>query len=163
FGLLAGVVGLMCSGVAVTMVVVVGLATLVRRGWRVAALHTAPLAVLFVGWFVTSARNEFVGYHRIPIGQVPRFVAAGIANAFKEMGQVPGAGVALGILLLVGLVAAWEPLTSAERRRCAAAPGALLIGAILFLLIISQGRAYGFDQHADPTASSRYIHLVSAS
>ncbi|MFL6241696.1 MAG: hypothetical protein ACJ73V_01550, partial [Acidimicrobiia bacterium] len=87
---------------------------------------------------------------------------AGIANAFKEMSQVPGAGVALGTLLLVGLVAAWGPLTSAERRRCAAAPAALLIGAILFLLIISQGRAYGFDPHADPTASSRYIHLVSA-
>ena len=32
--LLAGLAGLLCSGVGVTMVVVVGLATLARRGWR---------------------------------------------------------------------------------------------------------------------------------
>src|SRR5262249_41669374 len=43
-GLLAGLAGLMTAGVAVTMVIVVGLAVLMRRGWRVALLHTAPLA-----------------------------------------------------------------------------------------------------------------------
>ncbi len=43
FGLLAGLAGLMCSGVAVSMVIVVGYATLLRRGWRIALLHTAPL------------------------------------------------------------------------------------------------------------------------
>ena len=52
-GLLAGFAGLLCSGVAVTMTVVVGLAVLLRRGfrgWRVALFHTAPLAVAYALW-----------------------------------------------------------------------------------------------------------------
>jgi hypothetical protein len=40
-GLLAGSAGLLCSGVAVTMVLVVGIATLARRNWRAAVFHHA--------------------------------------------------------------------------------------------------------------------------
>ena len=52
-GLLAGFVGLLCSGVAVTMAIIVGLAVLLRRGrrgWRVAAFHSVPLGVAYVVW-----------------------------------------------------------------------------------------------------------------
>ena len=56
-GLVAGVAGLMCSGVAVTMVIVVGLASLTRRGWRVAAFHTAPLAALYGAWYVVIGQG----------------------------------------------------------------------------------------------------------
>src|SRR2546429_5857685 len=43
--------GPLCSSVALTMVGVVGLATLVRRGWRPAVLHTAPLVAVYAIWF----------------------------------------------------------------------------------------------------------------
>ena len=39
-GLGTGLAALMCSGVAVSMAIVVGLATLMRRGWRIALLHS---------------------------------------------------------------------------------------------------------------------------
>src|SRR5262249_44045899 len=42
-GLAAGVAALMCSGLAVTTTIVVGIAMLLRRGWRIALLHTVPL------------------------------------------------------------------------------------------------------------------------
>jgi len=42
-GLGAGLLGLMCSGVAVAMIVAVGGVALLRRGVRVAAFHTVPL------------------------------------------------------------------------------------------------------------------------
>jgi hypothetical protein len=162
FGLLAGVAGLLCSGVAVTMVVVVGLAALIRRGWRIAALHTAPLGVLFLSWWITNARDAYAG-PRPSTGQVARVVRTGIANAFEEMGQVPGAGIALGALLVAGLFFAWRPLTNAERRRCAAEPAAMLLGAVVFLLIVGLGRAGRFGPaHPGFIASGRYIHLVSA-
>ena len=45
-GLGCGLLALMCSGTAVTMVIAVGLALLIGRGWRRAALHTVPLAAV---------------------------------------------------------------------------------------------------------------------
>ena len=51
-GLAAGLAGLMCSGIGPVMVGVVGLAVLLRRGWRMAVFHTVPLAVIFLAWFV---------------------------------------------------------------------------------------------------------------
>jgi len=58
-GLLAGLAGLMTSGVAPTMTIVVGLAVLVRRGWRIAALHTVPLAAAFGVWYVAIGNEGF--------------------------------------------------------------------------------------------------------
>ena len=47
-GLLAGVASLMCSGVSLVLVGVVGLAVVVRCGWRPAVFHTVPLGALYV-------------------------------------------------------------------------------------------------------------------
>src|SRR3954462_5852374 len=52
-GLLAGLAGLLCSGVAVTMTMVVGLTMLMRRGWRIALLHTVPLGAVYSLWWAT--------------------------------------------------------------------------------------------------------------
>src|SRR5204863_7602041 len=49
-GLAAGLGAITCSGVGVTMVGVVGVAALIRRGWRVALLHTVPLLGLWLIW-----------------------------------------------------------------------------------------------------------------
>ena len=46
-GLLAGFAGLLCAGTALTIVAVVGLVMLARRGWRAAALHTVPLTLAY--------------------------------------------------------------------------------------------------------------------
>ena len=58
-GLLAGLAGVLCSGLAVTMTLVVGLAALIRRGWRAALFHTAPLGLLYVVWWLAFARGEY--------------------------------------------------------------------------------------------------------
>ena len=52
-GLLAGAAALMCSAVGPAMVVAVGMAVLLRRGWRIAAFHVVPLATLFTIWYLT--------------------------------------------------------------------------------------------------------------
>ena len=57
-GLLAGLAGLMCSGVGVAMAVIVGIAVLLRRGWRVALLHTVPLAAAYVIWLAVSPKGS---------------------------------------------------------------------------------------------------------
>jgi hypothetical protein len=159
FGLLAGFAGLLCSGVAVTMTIVVGLAMLPRRGWRIALFHTAPLGAVYAIWWLTEARDAYVSPGG-DLGSVARFVTIGIGAAFDAMGQLPGAGIALGVLLAVGLVLAWRGLDRVDVRRRAAAPAALLAGGIFFLVISGLGRATSFGPEF--ARSSRYVYLVAA-
>lgn len=158
FGLLAGLAALMCSGVGVTMVVVVGIAALVRRGWRIALLHTAPLAGVYLAWVALA--NPSVDstrfYVRPSIGETVDFVWTGLAGTYHSIGHYRGVGLVLGVLMLVGLVVAWKPLSLDEFRRRAAAPLALLLGAVILLAIIAYGRSW-VGGPAD-----RNQHLVAA-
>jgi hypothetical protein len=141
------------------MTIVVGLATLTRRGWRFALFHTIPLGAVYLLWWFTEARDEYARAGG-GLGSIARFITTGISAAFDAMGQVPGVGVVLGVLLVSGLILAWRGLDRAELRRRAAVPGALLIGATVFLLISGLGRATSFG--ADYARSSRYMYLVAA-
>jgi hypothetical protein len=157
-GLLAGVAGVMCSGVAVSMTIVVGLAMLMRRGWRVALFHSAPLAVIYVAWWLAFARGRYATA-TTSIELVARFVSTGFAEAYDEMGQVPGVGLALGLLLAAGLVFAWRGLDRVELGRRAAAPAAMLVGSVIFLTVTGIGRGiFG----PDAARAGRYLHLVTA-
>jgi MFS family permease len=165
-GLLAGLAGLLCSSVALTMIAVVGLATLARRSWRAAVFHTAPLAIVYTAWFLTFQDKKTahgVGYTHHDLSkpqQVVRFMTTGVRAAFDGMGQLRGAGPALGILLVVGLVLAWKRLARADRRRRLAPPAALLVGAFLFLGMSGIARAAAFGSGFAST--SRYRYLVAA-
>jgi hypothetical protein len=171
-GLLAGFAGLLCSGVAVTMTVVVGLAVLLRRGfrgWRVALFHTAPLAVAYALWsaFAPTGQNG-ENYRSHSPTQIAKFAAVGIQAAFARLGHVPGVGIALGLVLVGGLI-----LTFRGRGRgplgALAAPIALLAGAVVFLIVTGTARAgqggllvlvngTGPERARD----SRYVYLVAA-
>ena len=157
-GLLAGLLGLLCSGVAVTMVVVVGLAALVRRGWRVAAFHTAPLAVVYGLWWIVEARDEY-STHSGGLGKLTRFVADGVAATFDALGQLPRAGIVFGLLLVVGLALTRHDLDRTVLRTRMAAPGAMLVGAVVFCIVSGMGRA---GLLAGAPFPSRYLHLVAA-
>jgi hypothetical protein len=157
--LLAGFLGLLCSGVAVTMTIVVGLAMLIRRGWRIALFQTAPLGAVYAAWWLVYARNDYKA-RAGSVGLVLRFVANGLWGTFDALGQLPGVGIALIVLLGVGLTLAWRPLGRDELRRRAAAPAALLAGPVVFLVITAFGRASAFGASAG--RSSRYLYIVAA-
>ncbi len=169
-GLLAGIAGLMCSGVAVTMAIVVGYATLLRRGWRVALLHTAPLAAVYLVWRAAAPKEDSPAYyHANSPGEMIRFIAVGFRAVFRGMGQLPGVGVALAVLLIVGLAVCVRENPRVLRGSASAAV-ALLGGAVTFLAITALYRAgtenglavlyKGFGpEHA---RTSRYVHIVAA-
>ena len=102
FGLGAGVLALMCSGVAVAMVAVVGVAVLMRRGPRLAAFHTLPLVATYGAWYLAYGRahTKFAGS---AVGAFA-FVRTDIAATFRALGGVTGGGFALAALLATGLV-----------------------------------------------------------
>jgi hypothetical protein len=143
------------------MVAGVALATLARRGWRTALLHSAPLAFLYVVWWVAFAGDppfERTG----SVASIVRFVAWCIALSFDELGKVPGVGILLGVVLVVGSVLAWYQRGGVSRRRLAA-PASLLGAAVVFAFVVGLNRVARFEQfNVETVPSSRYLHVVAA-
>jgi len=153
----AGALGLMCSGVAVTMVIVVGIAVILRRSWRVAALHTLPLAVLYGAWWLRYSHGEhsFRGTAR----QILDWCVTGATGLFGALGSVRGLGWALAALLVAGGVLALRETGLGAARRQLALPTALLLGAAAFLLIAAFDRS---GVGASAAKLSRYLHILAA-
>lgn len=156
-GLVAGTLALMCSGVAITMVIVVGIAALLRRGWHIALLHTAPLGALYVVWSArySSGHHSFVGTAR----QVTDWVATGIGTVLGELGRVPGAGWLLGVALVSGLALVIHASGWRRLREQLATPVALLLGAVVFFVITGIDRS---GLGITFVRSGRYMHIAAA-
>ncbi len=156
---LSGLAGLLCSGVAVTMTIAVGVATFTRRGWRAAALQTLPLGALYTTWLLTSARGDYSDHGSTP-ALIVRFVAVGLRTAYRNLGQLPMLGVLLALLLPLGFVCVITDPNQREHLARAAAPLGLLAGSVVFLVVAGVGRAGIFGPQR--AMNSRYIYLVAA-
>ena len=101
-------VGLMCSGVGVTMTAVVAVAALLRRGWKVALELIAAPAVMYGIWYVlegtTGQRNDTP--LSTALRDLPEFVWRGLTEALSELTRVPDTGIVLLALVVVWL--AWR-------------------------------------------------------
>ena len=154
---LAGLAALMSSGIGVTMVVVVGLAVLVRRGWRVAALQTAPLGVAYLVWHFAIARDD-LGTSQDFSGPLDalRFARTTIAAGFGGLAQVPGLGWALGGLIVGGLVPGLARPTLGPAEEGGGRPRRHGRWPFVFVLITASGRV-GFAPGIE--RSTRYVHV----
>jgi hypothetical protein len=163
-GLAFGFAGLMCSNIAIAMVAAVGLAVLVRRGWRVALLHTAPLAAIYLAWWLTFARskNSLLTHGASPPDDL-RFVWNGITATFERLARNEGIGLLLIMLVIIGLVFAWQQ-AGADARKQLAEPLALLAGAVLFIASAGLIRASASLTSADNLDHylPRYAYISAA-
>jgi hypothetical protein len=158
-GILFGLASIMCSAVGIPMVAGVALAVALRRGWRAAALHAVPLAVLYAVWYLAYATNE-EGDDRTLGTQTFSFVWRMARAAFEGMGQNPVVALALALVAAVGIVAAVQ---SARVNIHAAPPAivvALVTASLAFAALTAVGRAQGFG--VAYAASDRYIYVVAA-
>jgi hypothetical protein len=159
-GLVCGAAGLLCTGVAIPMVVAVGFSVLLRRGWRAAAFHVIPLAAAFGLWWLIAGRGHY-GAAQLDVGRMLSFGWSVVTNTFSKMGQLPGAGVVLALVLVAGLTMAVRDRGSDESRRRLAAPLALLLaGGGSFVLITATGRAALYRGLSG--IEGRYFHVLSA-
>lgn len=167
--LVAGFAALMCSGLAVTMTLVVGIALLLRRGWRVALLQTAPLGVAYVIWLRAAPKGEgAVAQHARSVSDIAQFVVNGVEATFGRLGQLSGFGFVVAALLVVGLTLIFREGTHVVRER-AAVPLAMLAGAVILLLTTAAVRAGGTAQvqalfkEAGPRRArdGRYLYAVA--
>jgi hypothetical protein len=150
----AGVGALLCAGIATSLTVAVALALLLRRGWRVAALHAVPLAGAYLAWSAAYGEQTFLDL--AVTADKAAFVWSGLVGAVTaltwfDLLAVPlVACSALGVALQVRRGRPWQPRL--------ALPAGLAGGAVAFLVVVSLGR-WGFG--ADFARSSRYLHIVS--
>jgi hypothetical protein len=141
-GLLAGFLSLLCSGLAVTMAIVVGLGVWLRRGWRVALLHTVPLGAAYVVWMVSAPTDKDAGANNVgSVGELLRFVVIAVQSTLDRLGQLPGLGIVTLALLACGLGLLFAEYGPAVLRGRAAIPVAMLAGSLLFLVLTGLVRA----------------------
>ena len=79
------------------------------RGWRLALIHTVPLAAVYAVWYGAIGHVGYDGYRAGP-GQIASFVRTVIAAIFRGMGNNTGVSLLIGLLLISGLIVAWRPL-----------------------------------------------------
>jgi hypothetical protein len=162
-GLVAGAAALMCSGVGVAMVVVVGISVWCRRGWRAAGGQVLPLMVLYLAWWASEQRPgsttpPHVGLLSI-VGHVVRWDLSGVWGAFEALGQSSIVAAALIVVLVLGLGLSWRPRGRSAVRGAGAPVLGLLCGALVLLTITGWGRWY---YPGDSSDASRYVYLVVA-
>ncbi len=148
-------VAMMCSGVALPMLVSVALVALVRRGWRVAVATAAVPAAAYAIWYLAYGRDGPAVAESAPHA-VPRFVWDGITDALGDVARVETIGV-----IVVAAVVAWLAVQLLRRPidRDLTVPVALAIGAVAFLAGTGYRRGALFG--SDP-AESRYAYVTIA-
>jgi hypothetical protein len=156
---LSGLVALMMSGVGVVMVMVVGIAVLLRRGWRLALVHVGPLSAIYLVWLVATGHQGGV-IQSVSASEVVNFIAAGIRAGFRQMGPSYWFGAPLlAVVLIGGFVLATRQRPRSDLAQLAG-PFALLCGAVLVLGAAAlQGRTVTGSAYA---RQSRYLSLVVA-
>jgi hypothetical protein len=140
----AGLLALMCSGVAVTMVATVGIAMLLRRGWRIAMFYTAPLAAVYVIWLaaapVSHGQSQQV-WHAQSAADVLEFVAVGARVSITRVGANPAGSILLGAAVVAGSFLLFVRNGFGVLHGRAAVPIALLAGTMPFLVFTGLVRA----------------------
>jgi hypothetical protein len=157
YALACGVGGLLSSGVAVPMVVAVGVAVLLTRGWRLAVLHTAPLAVIYLTWLLAIGRRGYEDHHTT-LGEFTAFLRDGTTATFRAMGQITVVAIALAVLLVAGWVLAFTNGRVARDRARVGLVAGLVCGAVVYFVLGAIGRPRLTFGHE----SGRYMHVGAA-
>ena len=140
-GLGCGAVGLMSSAVAPIMVAVVGVATLLRRGWRASLFHTVPLVAVFGVWYGFEHAEITKSYPgRPPTSIVIRWAVTGESAVFSALGHFDLLAIILGLVFLAGVALIVRSTSLRDCRRRFAAPLALLLGGPLLFATVSVQR-----------------------
>jgi hypothetical protein len=146
---------------------------LVRRGWRAAALHVVPVAVVYLVWSAIVHPDRSSPWGRPTAQTVVDWVTHGQSQAFKALTGGTATGIALGVTLAIGgllavATAARSPRPSSAGRlapvvataRASLAPvvgPVSLFGAsVVFIALAAQARWI-----AGPAAASasRYLYV----
>lgn len=158
FGLLA----ITSSAIGVTTTVAVAVAVLLRRGWKPAFVHGAPLAVIYGGWALIAGADTTGPLGRPSFRVLLSWVRSSAIGTFSGLGHFEVVAWLLVALLVVGMVVAWGPWRERDLRTVRvqlAMPIGLFVAAIFFATTTGLGRWWSGDAGA---RASRYVYLEAA-
>jgi len=167
FGLLCGLAALMCSGLGIAMLVAVGVATLLRRGYRVALVHAAPLVGAYAVWFAAIGREGAPRSSGLSASGVFRFAVQGIEAAFGGIGRLSGFGLVYFLMLFVGAALALFRRRDARLSEGAASALGLVAAALFFVGSTALTRSAplsGITGALGPhnARAGRYVYVIAA-
>lgn len=155
---LFGLLTLMSAGVGVFMVAGVGLATLLRRGWRVACFHAVPLGAIYLVWYASESPGASGAKGRVTH-------VGGLAFDFLADTVRGIAGGGLPAAVLVALVVAGAVLGAVDDpsrlRREWAVPASMFATAMAFSAATAFGRR-ALAASWDVDTADRYVHILAA-
>jgi hypothetical protein len=149
-----GLLALLCSGVAVTMIVIAGIVVFVRRGLKATLVYTVPLAVVYLTWLLTAARSDYGRNSVGSFGTMASFAGSGLAATLDAFGSTPVAAWALAALMVCGVLVAWRTRSLGPDWTL---PLSFAVGALVFLTITAYGRASG----GGTVDQSRYVDVAA--
>jgi hypothetical protein len=159
-GIVCGLLSLMCSSVGISMVVAVGVAILIRRGWKMAASYTLPLAAAFLTWWASFGRSAFAS--KAGLGDALTWARQAIWNVFGQLVQLPDAGWLLAGVVVVGLGLHLSKLCWLGFRRLDGPTTGLAVGALCFVASAAYGRATDVVRQGGPPTAERYVYVAAA-
>jgi hypothetical protein len=151
------VVGLTFSGTGITMVVVVTLVALIRRGLLVAAVTAAVPAAVYGVWYLAYGRDGTVDVPQLSFDAtlklLPSYVWHGLVSAVDGYTGLAGVGAVALVLLGVVVVRSARPAPSAWT-----VPLAMTLGAVTFLTLTGSRRA---GLGVATAGAARYVYVVT--
>jgi hypothetical protein len=166
-GLGAGALAIMCSGEGPGMVIAVGVALLLKRGWKQAAFHTVPLGIAFGTWYIVggasldslAAQNTSLHIPTPALGDYLRWLWTAMQGLLEGVGHFGVLEVLLVVILVGGWLLAWLTTDWKTFRSRAALPLGLAVSLVVVnLIIVPQRFFFGIEQ----ARSSRYLGVVVA-
>jgi hypothetical protein len=152
------ITSLMFSGVGITMVVIIGITALLRRGVRVAALTVAAPAAAYLVWFATYGHEAAPGPMQqsftTALQAAPAFVWRGLTDAVDSTAGFAGIGPVVLVLL-----ALWLVRSVRVDRPPWPTVAAMTLGAPVFLALVDIRRS---GLGIETAGSSRYVYVVVA-
>ena len=144
-------IGMACSGLGITMLGVVALVALVRRGWRVALAVAAVPAVAYAWWYLAYG-SQSRDVTALSYRAVPRFVWDGLTDALGDVVRLRALGVVIVLAAFVWLVC---QLLHRPLPRTLLFPAVLALGAVVSLTLTGWRRA-----NITEGALSRYAYIT---
>jgi hypothetical protein len=140
----------------------VGLAVLLRRGWKAAMLHTAPLAFLYGAWSLVAGAKSNGPFGRPPLSVLWGWTRSSAIGTFEGIGRFQLLAALFVVVLVVGMVLTWGPWRERDLshlRSRLSMPLGLAAAALFFVVTTGVVRAWSGPAFA---RGLRYVYLEAA-
>ncbi len=161
-GLVCGLLAIASSGVGISLAAGVGVAVLMRRGWRMALVHSAPLLTFYAVWAVIADAGTYGSSGRPGVEVLLDWTKSFAVGTFVGLGRFEVLAWAFVAVVLVGAVLLGMGHRGGDLpdlRITLAIPIGLALAALSFVLTTGLARSW---LGASAARGDRYVYIAAA-